>query len=132
MAAAAGVQYAETLTGFKWIARAALDRPGTRFVFGYEEALGYLVGDVVRDKDGISAAMMLAEVAALAKAEGVSLQDRLDDAGPRARPARDRSVVGTARRRRRAARIASVMAALRADPPGRASRARGAAAALTS
>jgi phosphomannomutase len=118
MAVAAGVHYAETLTGFKWIARAALDRPGTRFVFGYEEALGYLVGDVVRDKDGISAAMVLAEVAALAKAEGVSLQDRLDDL------ARQHGLHATDQWSVRLEgaegqqRIAAVMDGLRADPPG--------------
>ena len=44
MAARAAVAYVETLTGFKWIARAALGRPGARLVFGYEEALGYEVG----------------------------------------------------------------------------------------
>jgi phosphomannomutase len=118
MAAAAGVQYAETLTGFKWIARAALDRPGTRFVFGYEEALGYLVGDVVRDKDGISAAMILAEVAALAKTEGVSLQARLDAlAVAHGLHATDQWSVRLEGAEGQA-RIASVMAALRADPPG--------------
>ena len=78
IAAAAGVQYAETLTGFKWIVRAADQRPGTRFVFGYEEALGYAVGDVVRDKDGISAAIALLGLAAQARAAGQSLLDRWD------------------------------------------------------
>jgi phosphomannomutase len=78
VAAAAGVQYAETLTGFKWIVRAADQRPGTRFVFGYEEALGYAVGDVVRDKDGISAAIALLGLAAQAWAAGQSLLDRWD------------------------------------------------------
>ena len=78
IAAAAGVQYAETLTGFKWIVRAADQRPGTRFVFGYEEALGYAVGDVVRDKDGISAAIALLGLAAQAWAAGQSLLDRWD------------------------------------------------------
>ena len=118
MAAAAGVHYAETLTGFKWIARAALDRPGTRFVFGYEEALGYLVGDVVRDKDGISAAMTLAEVTALAKADGVSLQDRLDALalahGLHATDQWSVRLDGA----EGPARIASVMDGLRRDPPG--------------
>jgi phosphomannomutase len=78
IADSAGVQYAETLTGFKWIVRAADHRPGTRFVFGYEEALGYAVGDVVRDKDGISAALALLGLAAQAWAAGHSLLDRLD------------------------------------------------------
>ena len=78
IAAAAGVQYAETLTGFKWIVRAADERPRTRFVFGYEEALGYAVGDVVRDKDGISAALALLGLAARAWAAGHSLLDRWD------------------------------------------------------
>ena len=78
IADSAGVQYAETLTGFKWIVRAADHRPGTRFVFGYEEALGYAVGDVVRDKDGISAALALLGLAAQAWAAGHSLLDRWD------------------------------------------------------
>jgi phosphomannomutase len=78
VAAAAGVCFEETLTGFKWIVRAADHRPGTRFVFGYEEALGYAVGDVVRDKDGISAAIALLGLAAQAWAAGQSLLDRWD------------------------------------------------------
>lgn len=79
MAAAAGATYAETLTGFKWIMRAALDRPDLRFVFGYEEALGYGVTDEVRDKDGITAALVFSELAARLKADGRSVIDRLDD-----------------------------------------------------
>jgi len=79
MAAADGVAYVETLTGFKWIARAASRRPGHRFVFGYEEALGYAVGDVVSDKDGLSAALVAAELAAAAKAQGTSVVGGLDD-----------------------------------------------------
>ena len=47
-----GVAYGEALTGFKWVVRTPL--PGQRFVFGYEEALGYCVGTLVRDKDGVS------------------------------------------------------------------------------
>jgi phosphomannomutase len=83
MAAAAGVHHAETFTGFKWIARTMRERPGERFVFGYEQALGYLVTSLPRDKDGITAAVLMAEVAALAKAEGVTLQQRLDDLAER-------------------------------------------------
>ncbi|HUY47973.1 MAG TPA: phospho-sugar mutase [Streptosporangiaceae bacterium] len=78
IAATAGVRYAETLTGFKWIARAADHEPGARFSYGYEEALGYAVGEVVRDKDGISAAVALLGLAASARAAGESLLDRWD------------------------------------------------------
>ena len=78
IAAASGAQYAETLTGFKWIVRAADERPRTRFVFGYEEALGYAVGDAVRDKDGISAALAMLGLAARARAAGQSVLDCWD------------------------------------------------------
>lgn len=75
LAAARGVGYAETLTGFKWIVRAAPE-----LAYGYEEALGYCVApDHVRDKDGISAALLLAELAAGLKAELRGLRDRLDE-----------------------------------------------------
>ena len=77
MAEAAGVHHAEVFTGFKWIAREIAARPDQRFVFGYEQALGYLVTDRPRDKDGISAAVMIAEIAALAAAEGTDLEGRL-------------------------------------------------------
>jgi len=73
--AAAGAQYAQTLTGFKWIVRAADLRDGIEFAFGYEEALGYDVGTVVRDKDGISAALAVLSLAAIARSAGESLLD---------------------------------------------------------
>jgi phosphomannomutase len=72
------VSYAETLTGFKWIARAARLRPGHRLLFGYEEALGYAVSTAVADKDGLSAALVVTDMAARAKHEGSSLPERLD------------------------------------------------------
>jgi len=77
MAAAHGVHFAETLTGFKWIARPALTHPEWRFVFGYEEALGYLVGDVVLDKDGIGAALAFAGLVADLKTRDQTVHDRL-------------------------------------------------------
>jgi phosphomannomutase len=83
MAAAAHVHYAETFTGFKWIARAIAEHPDYRFVFGYEQALGYLVTDRPRDKDGITAAVLMAEIAALAKHEQTTLLERLDDIAAR-------------------------------------------------
>jgi len=74
MAARYGLRYAETLTGFKWLSRV----PGLRY--GYEEALGYCVDpDAVRDKDGISAALTICELAATTRARGASLLDLLDE-----------------------------------------------------
>ena len=74
IAAAAGYAHEETLTGFKWISRVP------DLVYGYEEALGYCVApELVRDKDGISAAVLIAELAAAAKAEGKSIFNTLDE-----------------------------------------------------
>ncbi|WP_251094669.1 phospho-sugar mutase [Streptomyces sp. Caat 7-52] len=70
----AGLPYEETLTGFKWIARV----DGLRY--GYEEALGYCVDpEGVRDKDGITAALLITELASVLKEEGRTLLDLLDD-----------------------------------------------------
>ncbi|MEV5690863.1 phospho-sugar mutase [Micromonospora globbae] len=78
MCAARGMPYDETLTGFKWIVRAG--DGSVPLVFGYEEALGYCVApDLVRDKDGITAALTVAELAAGLKAQGRTLTDRLDE-----------------------------------------------------
>jgi phosphomannomutase len=78
IAAAAGAPYAQTLTGFKWIVRAADLRADVRFCYGYEEALGYAVTGAVRDKDGISAALAVLAVAATAWSAGQSLEDVYD------------------------------------------------------
>jgi len=83
LAADHGVHFVETFTGFKWMARAVLERPQLRFLFAYEQALGYLVTPRPLDKDGISAAVLLAEIAAVAAAEGTTVQARLDDLAAR-------------------------------------------------
>jgi phosphomannomutase len=80
IAARYGAHFEQTLTGFKWIWNAALELESTkslRFVFGYEEALGYSVDHLVRDKDGISAALLLCELAASCKSRDQNLLDRL-------------------------------------------------------
>lgn len=77
-----GVTWAQTLTGFKWICNAALDLAEAGkgdLILGYEEALGYSVGTTVRDKDGISAAVAFATLAAAASADGATVLDRLGD-----------------------------------------------------
>ncbi len=78
MATAAGVVCDTTLTGFKWVARSIVDKPDMRYLMGYEEAIGYCVGDSVRDKDGISAALVAAEIAAEAIENGITVWDHLD------------------------------------------------------
>jgi phosphomannomutase len=111
IAAAAHVHYAETLTGFKWIARAADGVPGARFVFGYEEALGYAVGDVVRDKDGFGAALAMLRLAEEAKSADRSVLDIYDDLE------RTYGVHLTSQLTLRTADQAQVMSRLRAAPP---------------
>jgi phosphomannomutase len=111
---ARGVPYAETLTGFKWIVRAGgADAP--TLAFGYEEALGYCVApDLVRDKDGITAALVVAELAAGLKAELRTLTDRLDEL------AAEFGVYATDQISARVddlSAIATAMATLRAHPP---------------
>jgi len=109
MAAAAGQPYAETLTGFKWIGRVE------GLAFGYEEALGYCVDpEHVKDKDGVSALLLLCELAAAAKAEGRGLLDVLDDI------ARVHGLHATDQLSVRVSdlgEIAAAMARLRATPP---------------
>ncbi|GAA2550808.1 MULTISPECIES: phospho-sugar mutase [Streptomyces] len=105
----AGLPHEETLTGFKWIARIE----GLRY--GYEEALGYCVDpDGVRDKDGITAALLLAELASVLKAEGRGLPDLLDDlAVEHGLHATDQLAV----RVQDLSRIAAAMRRLREQPP---------------
>ena len=109
IAARHGLGFHETLTGFKWISRA----PG--MVFGYEEALGYLVNpETVRDKDGISAAVALLGLAAEARGRGATLLDLLEElAGEIGHYASDQVSV----RVEDVAVIGRIMSALRADPP---------------
>ena len=113
MAAAHGVTCLETFTGFKWIGHTALQHPELHFVFGYEQALGYLVCGQPLDKDGITAAVLMAEVAALAAAEGVTLQDRLDAITARF----GRHVMAEKSLRMAPADGAAAVARMRAEPP---------------
>jgi phosphomannomutase len=115
LADAHGVPFAETPTGFKWIMRAGT--PEAPLVFGYEEALGYSVAPVVaRDKDGISAALAVALLAAELRATGRTLLDRLDEL------AREHGLFATGQLSVRVedlSLIGDAMARLRAQPPAR-------------
>jgi phosphomannomutase len=83
IAASHGVEYAETLTGFKYLARASMARPHLHTVLMYEEAIGFCVGPLVRDKDGISAAIAMADLAARVHADGSTLVQRLAEVAQR-------------------------------------------------
>jgi phosphomannomutase len=120
LAQAAGADYRETLTGFKWIGNAALDyerEHGGRFVMGYEEALGYSVGPLVRDKDGVSAAIIFAELAAWNRARGKSVLDHLDDIYRRVGLFVTEQVSLTKPGSDGLAQIRAAMARFRASPP---------------
>jgi phosphomannomutase len=110
LCAARGRPYGETLTGFKWIVRAGAD-----LAYGYEEALGYCAApDLVRDKDGITAALLVCELAAGLRAELRTLSDRLDElAAEFGVYATDQLSVRVDDLRE----IATMMARLRARPP---------------
>jgi len=80
VAASHGARWEQTLTGHKWIQNRALEleQEGFAYVFGYEEALGYAPSSAVRDKDGISSALLMTDMAARLKAEGRTLLDARD------------------------------------------------------
>jgi phosphomannomutase len=119
IAAAHDVAYAETLTGFKWLAGAAVEgeAQGHPLVLAYEQALGVMCGTAVRDKDGISAALVMAELAATRKAAGSSVADALDELavahGLHLTTGRSARLTGA----EGAEVIAAALAALRTDPP---------------
>ncbi|MDT5105329.1 MAG: phosphomannomutase [Mycobacterium sp.] len=110
IAASHGARHVETLTGFKWLARADAGLPGTTLVYAYEEAIGHCVDPVaVRDKDGITAAVLVCDLVVALRRDGRTLLDALDGL------ARAHGVHATA-----AVSVpadATVMQRLRAEPP---------------
>jgi phosphoglucomutase len=79
LAAAYNVECKEGLTGFKWIAKMIEDYPGQDFIGGGEESFGYMVGDFVRDKDAVTAALLACEWYAFAKANNATAYSQLLD-----------------------------------------------------
>jgi phosphomannomutase len=120
LAKAAGADYRETLTGFKWIGNAAMDyerEQHGRFVVGYEEALGYSVGPLVRDKDGVSACVIFADLLAWNRAKGRTVQQHLDDIYRRVGLFVTEQVSITKPGSEGIAEIKQVMAKFRSEPP---------------
>ncbi len=73
-----GVRIFDTFTGFKFIAEKIEEEGGDGFVFGYEESYGYLMGDFCRDKDAVTASMMIAEMASYYRSQGLSLYEAME------------------------------------------------------
>jgi phosphomannomutase len=114
IAADFGAHHVETLTGFKWLARADTATPGRTLIYAYEEAIGHCVDPAaVRDKDGISAAVLVCDLVATLKAHGGAVPAVLD------RLARRHGVHTTSAVTERVEDAEAVMARLRAHPPGR-------------
>ncbi len=120
IAQALGAKYDEVLTGFKWIANRAMERKaasGDRFVFGFEEALGYTVGELVRDKDGISAAVVFGELTAVLRTQNTTVLDHLDGLYRRYGLFVSSQVNLTRKGAEGTAELHAIMQRLRANPP---------------
>lgn len=117
IAAAHGARHVETLTGFKWLSRADADLPGHTLVYAYEEAIGYCVDpSAVRDKDGISTAVLFCDMVVALREQGRTVLDALDGLarmhGVHTTAAVSRPVTG-------ADEAAEVMTRLRSKPPSK-------------
>lgn len=120
VAKALGAHYDEVLTGFKWIANRAMDlkaKEGWRFVFGFEEALGYTVGELVRDKDGVSAAVTFAELTAVLRSQGTTVLAHLEGLYRRYGLFTSSQVNLTRKGAAGLEELRAIMAKLRATPP---------------
>ena len=112
-----GAQHVETLTGFKWLSRADDGRPGCTLVYAYEEAIGHCVDPgAVRDKDGISAAVLACDLVVALRDQGHTVLDALDELAGRHGV---HTTTAVSRRVANADEAEAVMARLRATPPDR-------------
>ena len=117
ISAAYGVPCYRCLTGFKWIADIINHKQQEQFLVGGEESYGYLIGDSVRDKDAVASAVMIAEMAAYAKAQGRTVLQQLEAIHREFGQYQERLISITKKGRSGAQEIADMMIALRKDPP---------------
>ncbi len=120
IARAHGVHWEETLTGFKWIANRAMEleaSTGKRFVMGFEEALGYTIGDVVRDKDGVSGALVFADLVGWCRARKTTVLAEMDVMARRYGLYLSKQLSVTIKGQDGASQIAAIMNAVRRSPP---------------
>ncbi|MCL2350139.1 MAG: phospho-sugar mutase [Defluviitaleaceae bacterium] len=115
-----GARYTETLTGFKHIAKQILEWEQdntTEFLFGFEESFGYMIGGFCRDKDAISASMLMCEAAAFYTSQNKTLFDALEDIFKKYGYFKELGHSVTLRGRDGAAKIRQMIADLRQNPP---------------
>ena len=111
------VEYKETLTGFKWIAKLIEDFPELEFIGGGEESFGYLVGNKVRDKDAVTTTLLACEVGAYAKSIGKSFFEILEDCYREFGAYKERLLSFTQKGKEGAEKIRSMMNDFRENPP---------------
>ncbi|MBU5343214.1 phospho-sugar mutase [Caldifermentibacillus hisashii] len=115
-----GIPTFDTLTGFKFIGEKIKEYEKTgkhTFLFGYEESYGYLIGDFVRDKDAVQAAIFAAEVAAYYKAQGKSLYDALMEIFEKYSYYKEALSSLTLKGKDGAEQIANILEEFRSNPP---------------
>ena len=117
IASSYGVEYKETLTGFKWIAKLIEDFPELEFIGGGEESFGYLVGNKVRDKDAVTSTLLACEVGAYAKSIGKSFFEILEDCYREFGAYKERLLSFTQKGKEGAEKIRSMMNDFRENPP---------------
>lgn len=117
ISASFGVPCYRCLTGFKWIADMINNRPEEQFIVGGEESYGYLIGDQVRDKDAVASAVMIAEMAAFAKAQGRTVLQQLEAIHREFGQYQERLISITKKGRSGAQEIADMMTNLRNNAP---------------
>lgn len=114
-----GVDCKVGLTGFKWIADMIRTFEGKeKFIGGGEESFGFMVGDFIRDKDSVTTALLISEIAAVAKANGSSLYNKLIDIYVQLGMAFQEDLISIVKPGKEGAElIAAMMVDFRANPP---------------
>ena len=117
MAQAYGIQYRETLTGFKWIGKLIEDFPSLEFIGGGEESFGYLVGDAIRDKDAVTATLLACEVGTYAKNNNQSFYEILIECYRKFGAYKEKLISFTQKGKEGADKIKAMMEGYRNNPP---------------
>ena len=117
MAQAYGIQYIETLTGFKWIGKLIKDFPYLEFIGGGEESFGYLVGDAIRDKDAVTATLLACEVGTYAKNNNQSFYEILVECYRKFGAYKEKLISFTQKGKEGADKIKAMMEGYRNNPP---------------